>query len=217
MIKALRTRLIRWFETVRRPAEGLIAAGFLVTGPAFASAESDGNSTAFPGQIQAEASETPATLFKTGETQRNFFWFPIYRMAHYCSPGADKSTVLDHPGPKSVVLVFQRGISGKKLHKEFQEVLKEAVSSQVWERIKASASIYAEPFLLGSTQKGDRFTVEWIGLDTIVSYFNGRELAKVENQEFARALWSVWVGPVSVVDRDALLALLPDSQSGNSN
>ncbi|MGC9452602.1 MAG: chalcone isomerase family protein [Oceanipulchritudo sp.] len=144
-------------------------------------------------------------LLKTGVAERRFLFIPIYKMAHYMASLNTQVPVLDAPGPKAVRIVFSRKINGDRIQREFLETIQNAVTPESWQEIRQSARAYADPFAKGDTRPGDTFTVAWLDHGTVVSHFNGSPLSTIQNPQFARALWSVWVGPESVVDRDRLL------------
>lgn len=144
-------------------------------------------------------------LIKTGVAERRIFFVPIYQMAHYVTDLNAGADILESPGPKAVQLVFQRQIDGKRIQRNFIGIIQESVSSECWKRVESSAKAYADPFGEGVTHPGDTFIVAWLDDGTLVSHFNGHLLSVIHDPEFARALWSVWVGPNSVVDRSRLL------------
>ncbi|MGJ3243969.1 MAG: chalcone isomerase family protein [Opitutales bacterium] len=170
-----------------------------------------GGLDAFPETItlslELDEGNPPVTLRKTGETERRFLFFRVYRMAHYALPasGGSAGDILEASGPKLVRIIFDRKLDGAKLRDQFTETLRRGVPPETWRKIRRSAAEYAAPFARGDTGKGDRFEVVWLENGRIRSFFNGRLMADINNPDFPRALWSVWFGPQAVVDRDALL------------
>lgn len=57
-------------------------------------------------------------------------------------------------------------------------------------------------------QKGNEFTLRWIPGGHVQVIFNGNMAGEFTNKEFATALWTVWFGDKSVVDRNDLLFLM---------
>lgn len=145
-------------------------------------------------------------LQKTGEAERKFLFFSIYKMAHYLAlPYEENVPVHESQQPRAVHLVFQRKISGQRIRDDFLELLREHTTEEEWRAIRESAHAYADPFARGNVSKGDRFELSWTAESGLVSRFNGEPLSQIKNPRFARILWSSWTGPNSVLDREALL------------
>ncbi len=145
-------------------------------------------------------------LSKTGEAERKFLFFSIYKMAHYLVlPYEEDVPVHESQQPRAVHLIFQRKISGQRIRDDFLELLRERTTEDEWRAIQKSAHAYADPFAQGDVSKGDRFELSWTPESGLVSRFNGEQLSQIKNPRFARILWSSWTGPNSVLDREALL------------
>jgi len=54
-------------------------------------------------------------------------------------------------------------------------------------------------------RKKDRAIFRWLAGGTVISLFNGKEIATVRSTTFAKALWSIWFGEHSVVDPETLM------------
>ena len=144
-------------------------------------------------------------LLQTGIAERRLFFIPIYRMAHYMPSLTVRASILDAPGPKAVQLVFLRKIGGERIQREFLQIIRKNVTGEEWSEIEDSAKAYSDPFARGDTRRGDTFSVAWVGKGTLVSHFNGTLVSSIRDPQFAKVLWSIWVGPDSVVDRNRLL------------
>jgi len=165
----------------------------------------------FPDVIELSANNNDHTtvsihLQKTGEADRKFLFFPIYKMAHYLKlPYTEKVNIHESQSPRSVRLIFQRKISGQRIRGDFLELLQERCSKEQWSKIEISAKAYAAPFAQGDVFKGDQFTLQWTPDLGLISSFNGKTLSRIQDPLFAEILWSVWTGPNAVVDSKALL------------
>lgn len=149
---------------------------------------------------------TSIGLEKTGEAERKFLFFPIYKMAHYLElPYTEAIPVHLSNAPRAVHLIFQRKIAGSRIQADFLELLQQRCDDTVWAKIEPSARAYATPFAQGNVTKGDRFTLEWSPESGLVSTFNGKVLSTINDPAFTELLWSVWTGPDAVVDTQALL------------
>jgi len=171
---------------------------------------------AFPDTIElpAEVDGDEAAsihLNKTGEAERKFLIFPIYKIAHYLQlPYESKLPIHQSESPRAVHLVFQRNISGERIKNDFLQLLRERTTTAEWRDIQASAQAYAAPFAKGKVKKGDIFQLFWTPEAGLISLFNGRPLSQIKDPPFTRILWSSWTGPNSVLDREALLGEVLD-------
>ena len=57
-------------------------------------------------------------------------------------------------------------------------------------------------------QKGDEHILRWLPGGYVEVIINGNQVGSVTGQDFAKALWSIWFGSRSVVDRNALVSLM---------
>lgn len=145
-------------------------------------------------------------LHKTGESERKILFLRIYWIAHYLElPYTEEVPVHESHSPRAVHLVFQRTISGKRIEKEFIELIQSRCNDSEWADLQESVYAYTRPFAEGNVRKGDRFTLEWIPPFKLVSFFNEDLISSIDNPRFARLLWSVWTGADSIVDAQALL------------
>lgn len=160
----------------------------------------------FPNLLTIPFSEdTPHLLNKTGESARKAFIFPVYRIAHYTDAPSGQGNILDQQSLKAVRMIFQREIGGQRIQKEVKKAIRERVSPQDWELIKDSAATYCQPYLNGKVNEGDLFSVIWYPDGWLISEFNGKEINRIRDPRFARALWSIWVGQQSLVNEHDLL------------
>jgi len=172
----------------------------------------------FPHNITVEYNNEQLDLSLTGLTIRKKFFLKIYSMAHYIEQKPDDSgsyvsgnkiytDILYHNDAKQISMVFMREltaeqikksmISGSKLNTNKEEYLQ--VLPQVEEFTHA---IYED------VKQNDEFILRWFPDGTIVSIFQGEEISLIKNDRFARALWSIWFGNDSVVDRESLIKKL---------
>lgn len=164
---------------------------------------------AYPDTIllpDAGSSAVPLRLHKTGEVERKFLFFSVYKMAHFLElPYEVAVPVHESHAPRAVHLVFQRKISGQRIQQDFLKLLRARATESEWHAIQASAEAYAAPFARGDVSEGDRFELTWTPHGGLVSHFNGQPLSQIDDVRFAQLLWSIWTGSHSVVDARKLL------------
>lgn len=144
-------------------------------------------------------------LIKTGESQRKKLIFPVYRIAHYTDRRSGLGDILDYSGPKAVSMIFQRKIGGQRIEKEVKKAIRERVSSEEWDSLRDTATAFCKPYAAGTVDAGDVYSVVWNSEGWLISEFNGKEISRLQHGQFARALWSIWVGRQSLVNRADLL------------
>jgi len=177
----------------------LTALCFCATVPASTAVDSP-----FPPSVTCEVDGQAITLDQTGWAKRYFFLFQVYRMAHYAPSDFQGEALSSEAAPKRISMVFSRDVGGARLRSDFRKSLKQRVSEEEWQALAPAVAAFCAPITSG-VERGDRFTLDWLPDGAIESRFNGKTLCRVEDPRFARALWSIWFGPDSVVNRDDLL------------
>lgn len=150
-----------------------------------------------------------ANLRLNGAGVRTKFIFKVYVIGLYLGPVAnDFQTIENDGGPKRILMVMKRNVSGKALLDAFKEGI-EANNSPL--RLKALATSITEFSTIfevhDEVKEGDVITIDYItGFGTHVT-LNGTEIGMVMNPEFYPALLKVWLGN-DPVDEDLKRALL---------
>ena len=62
-------------------------------------------------------------------------------------------------------------------------------------------------FFNQDVQKGDEQILRWIPGGYVEVLINGKAAGNITNHDFAKALWSIWFGQNSVVDRNSLVSM----------
>lgn len=146
-------------------------------------------------------------LIQTGESARRKFFVKVYDIAHFAAPPL-QGTIFTHAGTKRVEMVFALQVGPERLRAEIAKAIRDRVDDRVWDRLKAPLAAFSNP-IAGRVKAGDRFRLDWKPDGTLVSTFNDLELSRVRDAEFAAAMWSIWLGSRSLVDRDELLREWP--------
>jgi hypothetical protein len=55
-------------------------------------------------------------------------------------------------------------------------------------------------------KENDRFVLQWLPGGVIIAETQGTVHPPIKNVTFAKALWSIWMGEDSIVDREELVA-----------
>lgn len=131
--------------------------------------------------------------------------FSLYRIAHYTDQQSGPSDILDYHGHKAICMVFQRKIDGQRIEQEVKKAIRDRVSAEEWKSLRDTATTFCKPYATGIVDRGDVYTVAWDTQGWLISQFNGQEISRLHDDRFARALWSIWVGQESLVNKADLL------------
>lgn len=151
-------------------------------------------------------------LQATGSALRRKFVVKVYAVTHYFQDGitftGDKfEQIINEDKAKQFTFKWLRGATVDQVQSGYLESFKAALSDadrQALDKdIKDFVGFYNQP-----VQKGDVHHVRWIPGGTIEVEVNGNKVGTIKNPTFAKALWSIWFGPKSVVNRDDLIALI---------
>ena len=110
--------------------------------------------------------------------------------------------------PKHLVLEYRVAISARDFADATREKIRESVSSETFQRLLPK--IESLNRLYRDVEPGDRYALTYIpGTGTRLTY-NAETLGTIEGPEFARAVFSIWIGnnPIDTVFRDRLLGKL---------
>ncbi len=152
---------------------------------------------------QAETVSPDPKLESTGSSARRKFFVKVYDITHYAEPPLH-GDVFQHAGLRRVEMVFALAIAPGQLKTEIRRSLQDRTTPEMWMRLQKSLQAFEDPITTG-VRSGDTFTLDWWPDGTLVSRFGDKELGRIQDPDFAAALWGLWLGPQSLVDRDALL------------
>lgn len=168
---------------------------------------------AFPIKVRFTDQGAEHTLAITGLAVRRWFFFDIYSMAHYmenASRGplpAVLRTVLANNSTKQVTMAFARDIGAKRVQNALLDSLRNNATPLELEEIRPHMGEFARS-IYKDVEEDDRFIIRWLPGGRTISVFQGRVVTTITNVTFARVLWSIWFGEVSVVDRAQLVKFL---------
>jgi len=169
----------------------------------------------FPHNIVIEHNNEQLDLFMTGLTIRRRFFFKIYSMAHYIEqqPEVAGSDVLDdkiyknilqNNGAKQISMVFLRALTAEQIQKSLISGIKLNTNKEKYLQILPQVEEFMHA-IYEDVKQNDKFIIRWFPDGSVVSIFHGEEISSIKNDEFARALWLIWFGDYSVVDRKSLI------------
>ncbi|MDP1579736.1 MAG: chalcone isomerase family protein [Candidatus Didemnitutus sp.] len=151
----------------------------------------------------ASVAAAEPVLHLTGESARRTFLVKVYDISHYAEPPLGDD-VFAHAGLRRVEMVFALSVGPERLKTEIAKALRDRATPEEWERMQPSLRAFETPITAG-IGKSDRFVLDWFADGTLVSRFQGRELSRITDDAFAAAMWGLWLGERSLVNRADLL------------
>lgn len=179
----------------------------------FADITDSGTGQTFPSQVSFENAGKKYNLNATGTSTRKKFFVKVYGVAHYLQDGAYKSgadkfqVILSDQFAKQLSLKWVHDADAKRIQEGYHESFQKTLSPQDYNQMLNDINQYVS-FFNANFQKGDEHEIRWIPGGIIEVNYNGKKVGSVTNPNFARALWSIWFGEKSVVNRDNLTNLL---------
>lgn len=165
---------------------------------------------AFPTEVSFEQDGNNYHLDATGVTTRKKFFVKVYSVAHYMEEPVkgDRSAafqeVLNGNQAKQLTIHWLRPIDGRKIQEAFSEALGQTMNRRQFSESKELIDTFTEFFEEGATKK-DEHIIRWLPQGTLVVEINGKERGKIEDPAFAQAVWEIWLGPKSIVNRNQLV------------
>jgi chalcone isomerase-like protein len=169
----------------------------------------------FPDNIIVDYNDEQLELNLTGMTIRKKFFMKIYSMAHYLemssgvsgfSDSNDKiyENILQQKITKQISMVFLRTLKAEQIQKSLISGIKLNTNEEEYKQILPQLESFIRP-ITEDVNQSDEFVLRWYSNDTVVSTFQGEQISSIKDRTFARALWSIWFGRHSIVERSALI------------
>lgn len=167
----------------------------------------------FPNRIYIQHSDESSELVLTGEAERTIFFFSIYDMAHYVDEKLVDSSlseeeiyekILLQNNIKQISMVFSRSLTAEQIQEALIDGIKLNTNDEEYAQIVSQIEEFIRP-ITQDVEENDEFMLRRFPNGRVVSSFQGREISSVENETFARALWSMWFGNDSIVNKKSLI------------
>lgn len=137
----------------------------------------------------------------------------VYSVASYLQEGATKGEDKFQPFTsdefaKQLTLKWVHEASVDKVQEGYQESFRNSLSQSDYSKLQNEITQYIQ-FFNQPVQKGDEQIIRWFPGGYVEVLINGKSVGSITNKDFAKALWSVWFGNKSVVDRNNLRGSTP--------
>jgi hypothetical protein len=164
----------------------------------------------FPTQVTVAYEGKNYSLSLTGTAVRKKMVFKVYGIAHYAEDpqaGSEETVLaamLTDGKAKQITMEFVRDVDVEKIQGAYRDGFKENLSEA---DAKAIAPL-VEQFLgyfKKEVKENDRFVLQWLPGGVVIAQTQGTTHPPIKSVAFAKALWSIWLGEDSIVDREDLV------------
>ena len=160
----------------------------------------------FPKEVEVKHDGKSYTLKATGATTRKKYIIQIYSIASYIdNPSRTEGVkqMLDPNKTKQVTQIYLHDIDQKKM----TDFLNESISKNIPAEQDLELRPLVNDFL--SFYKGvkvnDKHETRWYPGGEVEFYINGKLIGTIKSEKFALALWKLWFGDNSIVNRDEMV------------
>lgn len=167
----------------------------------------------FPLEVRFTHRGKSYTLEATGAAVRRKWFTNGYAIAHYIQDPVSGSQeivlkeVFSDDKPKQMTILWLHRLPLKLIRDSFQESLTKVLGPADATRLKDNIEKFVELFKVDAEVQ-DRHDIRWLPGGNIELYRNDERVGSLINVDLAKALWSIWLGPDSVVDRQEMLQFM---------
>lgn len=174
----------------------------------------------FQNNIVIEHNNEQLNMSLTGLTTRKKFFLNIYSMAHYIeqkpnaavesnsitnnTPEEIYSSILHDKTSKQISMIFLRSLKAKQVQKSLRASIKSNTTDEVYSQILPQVEAFMRA-IYSDVKKNDEFVIRWFPDGNVVALYAGQQISSIESEQLGRALWLIWFGEDSVIDRKSLI------------
>lgn len=165
----------------------------------------------FPAEVTFSHAGKDYVLKPTGLAVRKKLFFKVYGMVHYMQDAPKTANaedafkeVLSDERAKQITLEFARDVDVPKIKEAYADGFKQHASPDELRQIQPLIDQFTGYFSK-DVKENDRFVFRWIPGGSVAVIIQGEEKPVITGVAFARALWSIWFGKGSIVDREDLV------------
>lgn len=167
----------------------------------------------FPREITVDYQGKKYYLDATGVATRKKMFFKVYSIAHYLENNVKPSkkdrikTIMSDDYAKQLTMKWVRDVDNHKMKEIFLESFQNSLTPEKYAQLQKEINTYINIFNQ-DIHKGNEFILRWIPGGHVQVIVNGAQVGEINNKDFAVALWNIWFGDKSVVDRNELISLM---------
>lgn len=150
------------------------------------------------------------TLQATGSAVRRKWFTNGYVIGHYSqnpvkgSQGVVLKDIFSGDKPKQMMILWLHRLPAKLIKESFKESLSRILGPPETGRLKDNIEKLVS-FFKSDAEVQDKYSIRWLPGGQVEVYYNDEKTGSMIDVDLARALWSIWLGPESVVDRQDML------------
>lgn len=169
--------------------------------------------TSFPKELELEFDNNTINLEATGMDIRSKFFVKIYIIVSYLQDAVEDNSeavlkeIFDDAKAKQLTFYWLRQVESKKLKEGFLDSFHQNLSNEEFSKMKHEILQFLS-FYNEDANANDQNFLKWFPGGIVEVYINDTKKGTITNQDFAKALWSIWFGAHSPVNRDNLIRLI---------
>jgi hypothetical protein len=170
--------------------------------------------SSFPDNVRFIYNNVDYSLQGTGVATRKKFFVNVYSVAHYIEGGRQLKyssdiwrQIFSDDKAKQLTLIWARNVDAAVVQEGYTETLKKILSPVEYRKFREQIDAFLS--LAGKNVRShDRHILRWIPGGILEIEINGEKVGTIQDTEFLEAVWKIWLGPKSVVNRNQLISLL---------
>lgn len=139
-------------------------------------------------------------LSLTGESERSFLFFDIYNIGYY----VERISNQEESNIEALYLVYERDLGKEKVHDALRKGIEKNLKEGQFEEVSTDVDELFES-ISSDVKEGDTLEILKDRKGRLTFFYNEKKVYSISKALLARALWNIWMGDHSVVDRESLL------------
>jgi hypothetical protein len=160
----------------------------------------DGSRTQYDTNIDSTVAGKPVKMVLTGTALRKKLIFNVYAIGSYVEAGAgvrSAEQLVAADCPKQLHLVMERDVDGKEMAEAFQKAIYRSRGDHAF---PAELKSLTETMKAMEVKKGDHIRLTNVPRKGIECDVAGRRQIVIENSDFSKAVWEIYLGPKNIDD-----------------
>lgn len=210
----MKTKLANWCLA---KASALIALSAIIFSFSHIHAEDTfqdpSSKVSFPKEVSFDINGTKHTLQATGASTRTKFFVKVYSVASYVenpvktSLDALSNQILDGNPARQFTIHWLRQAEAEKVKSGFVEGLQKTTPPAEFASFQDAIKEYLVAYN-DDIKPDDMIVLRWLPDGSLHVLRNDQLKAEIKNNQFARAVWNVSVGPNSALKRNEMFSLI---------
>ena len=170
----------------------------------------------FPYVAHVKTGNVPYTLQATGFSTRSKFIVKVYSIAHYWQDpvhGNEKEIlegIFKDDKAKQFIIQWMHDVTLSRIRETYYETFQKLLSHDQRHHLQKEIDEFIQLFDEDAL-KGDVHILRWLPGGCLQVIVKGFVKGNVVSVELAKAVWNIWLGPKSVVNRRQLISFILSS------